>query len=188
MFDTLRAFAGCAFPSAEAVGRPSLDFHSPPELITGTPHRPAGCPARRTMLTLLSFGDPTTQSRASGSVLGRQQIPLPPRVASGVWIPPSRPPPLALPALCTPERPWVSPFKAFPSHTIGAPLGAHALLALPPPRRPLPGECLPEHGRLQGLAPVASPCCRRIHEGSGRRCLLEVLPSRASTQPTWRAC
>jgi hypothetical protein len=46
---------------------------------------------------------------------------------------------------------------------IGAPLGAHALLTLPT------GPHLPEgrrarHGRLQGLAPATSSCCRRNHK------------------------
>jgi hypothetical protein len=138
---TLRAFDGCASPPAEAVGRPSLDFHSPSELITGTPHRPAGSPARRTMLTLLGFVDPTTQSRGDRSVLSGDRS-LCRRVSTcGVWLPPSRPALPTLPALFTPERPWVSLFKAFPSRTIGTPLGVHALLALPQLRRTHPRAC-----------------------------------------------
>jgi hypothetical protein len=54
-------------------------------------------PACQTTLPLLDFLHPTTQSRAGRSV--RRQIPLPPRTTCGVWLPPSRHPPPALPAL-----------------------------------------------------------------------------------------
>jgi len=85
------------------VKRPSLDFRSPSEFLTGTPRRPADTSARKqwpagqTTLPLLDFLHPTTQSQTGGSV--QRQIPLPPRTTCGVWLPPSRHPPPALPAL-----------------------------------------------------------------------------------------
>jgi hypothetical protein len=69
---------------------------------------------RPAMLPLLGF-------RALRHTLGPadphewQRIPPPPRATCEVWLPPSRPPPPALPARKAPERPWASPFKAFPS-------------------------------------------------------------------------
>jgi hypothetical protein len=163
-----------------------MDFHSPSELITGTPHRPAGLPARRTMLTLLSFGDPTTHSRGGGSVLPAADPSATACRVRGLDTPF---------ATCTTLPTGVVHTGASMGFTLqGVPLAHDRCPSRGPcppgvsgPRRPLPGERLPEHGRLQGLAPVASPCCRRIHEGSGRRCLPEVPPSRAFTQPTWRA-
>jgi hypothetical protein len=55
--------------------------------------------------------------------------------------------------------------QGFPLATIGAPLGALALLPfLTAPR--LPGGQRLLCSRLQGLVPVTSPCCRRNHEWS----------------------
>jgi len=75
-----------------------MDFRSSSEHITGTPCRPAGCPARQTTLPLLDFACPTTRYQAGGSVHPRR-IPPPRRAACGVWVPPARPTPPALPTL-----------------------------------------------------------------------------------------
>jgi hypothetical protein len=83
-------------PAAEAAGGPPWTSAPLQSSITGTPCRPAGCPACQTTLPLLDFLRPTTQSRTGGSVR-RQRIPPPPRAACGVWLPPSRPAPPALP-------------------------------------------------------------------------------------------
>jgi len=75
-----------------------MDFRSPSEFITEAPRRPAGCPAWQTTLPLLDFSCPTTRSQAGGSVHPRW-IPPPWRAACGVWVPPARPTPPALPTL-----------------------------------------------------------------------------------------
>jgi hypothetical protein len=58
-----------------------VDFRSPSELVTGTPRRPAGCPARQTTLPLLDFCHPTTRSQTGGTVLDsgslRRRVPRP---------------------------------------------------------------------------------------------------------------
>jgi hypothetical protein len=61
------------------------------------------------------------------------------------------------------ERPWASPFKAFSSIAIGAPLGALAFLALPAAPAP-PEEGQARRGRLQGLSPATSSFCHRDHK------------------------
>jgi hypothetical protein len=91
-----------------------LDFRSPTERLTGNPRRPAGKPACQTTLPLLDFLHPTTQSKAGGYVYQRQ-IPLPLRGhVRGLDTPfaalTSGPPDAE-----ASERPWVSPFKVFPS-------------------------------------------------------------------------
>jgi hypothetical protein len=66
--------------------------------ITGTPRRPAGYPASQTTLPLLGFVGPTTQYQTGGPVRPRR-IPPPQRAAYGVWLPPARTSPPALPTL-----------------------------------------------------------------------------------------
>jgi len=46
-----------------------MDFRSSSEHITGTPRRPAGCPAWQTTLPLMNFGCPTTRYQAGGPVV-----------------------------------------------------------------------------------------------------------------------
>jgi hypothetical protein len=58
--------------------------------------------------------DPTAHSQGGGPVCRPRLTPRT-RAESGVWLPPSRRTPPSLPAREAPERPWVSPFKAFSS-------------------------------------------------------------------------
>jgi len=46
-----------------------MDFRSPSELVTGTPCRPAGCPAWQTTLPLLDFGCPTTRNKPADPLI-----------------------------------------------------------------------------------------------------------------------
>lgn len=72
---------------------------------------------------------PTTHSRIGGLARSRHHPRSP--ATCGVWLPPARPDePPSLPARMAPERPWASPFKAFPSCRSGTPFGGLALLAL----------------------------------------------------------
>jgi hypothetical protein len=69
-----------------------------------------------------------------------------------------------LPAHEAPERPWASPFKAFPSRASGCPSRGPCppdVAGRPPPR----GEA-ERDGRLQGLVPAASPYRHRVPEGT----------------------
>ena len=96
VFTPLRHSTGA--PSlSRSFGRPSMDFRSPTELDHRDP-APSRHPkaASQTTLPLLDFFCPTTQSQAGGSV-NRQRIPPPPRATCGVWLPPSRRTPPALP-------------------------------------------------------------------------------------------
>jgi hypothetical protein len=58
-----------------------VDFRSSSELVTGTPRRLAGFPARQTTLPLLDFVHPTTRSQTGGSVIDsgslRRRVPRP---------------------------------------------------------------------------------------------------------------
>jgi len=82
---------------SRSFGRPSMDFRSPTELDHRDP-APSRHPkvASQTTLPLLDFFCPTTQYQTGGSVC-RQRIPPPPRATCGVWLPPSRRTPPALP-------------------------------------------------------------------------------------------
>jgi hypothetical protein len=107
-----------------------MDFYSPSENVTGTPCRPAGCPASQTTPTLLGFRCPTAQYQDGRSV-GRPRIPPRPRTACGVWIPPARHAPPSLPASEDAGAPMGFTLQGVPLAAIGTPLGAHALLPLP---------------------------------------------------------
>jgi hypothetical protein len=141
---------------------PSLDFRSPTELITGNPRRPAGQAGCQTTLPLLDFLRPTTRSQAGGYAC-RQRIPPPPRATSGVWIPPSR---LLPPALPTPKRRSVHglhPSRSSPRRNRYPSRGPY-----PPTvarwHDTAPKGGISQRGRLQGLVPATSPFCRRNHE------------------------
>jgi hypothetical protein len=142
--------------------RPSLDLRSPTECITGKLCHPAGFPAGQTTLPLVDSLCSTTQSQASGYV-SRQRIPPPPRAACGVWIPPARPLPPALPTLSRRSVHELHPSRC----------------SLRRNRHPSRGPCLPavtgffhstpksatcSHSRLQGLVPATNPCGHRNHE------------------------
>ena len=66
-------------------------------------------------------------------------------------------------ASSAPERPWASLFKGFPSSR-SAPFSGPVPSCRYPPQLRLPGGQRARHGRLQGLFPVTSPCCRRNHK------------------------
>jgi len=76
------------------------------------PVPPVREPARRTEQPLLGFCCPTTRSRSAG--IADRGSTRDPTAACGVWLPPARPAADVLPAREAPERPWASPFRAFP--------------------------------------------------------------------------
>jgi hypothetical protein len=116
-------------------------------------HRPMGSD-RHVRRHFLSWTSLTLRHSLRPADPYRRQIPLPPRTAYGVWLPPSRRPPPALPVqMNAPERPWASPFKGFSSTAIGAPLGAHAFLTLPTATPPPRGEA-------STAWPSSRPCSR----------------------------
>jgi hypothetical protein len=51
-----------------------MDFRSTSEFPTGTPRRPAGCPACQTTLPLMDFRCPTTQSQAGSYVVSGRSL------------------------------------------------------------------------------------------------------------------
>lgn len=186
-FDALRDRSSHAIPPAEAVGRPSMDFRSP----SGNCHRdpaPSVPVARRAD----DAGSPGLclpfDTLSAGRTRCRRRIPPPTRAMSGVWLPPSRRPPPGLPARYVPERPWASPFKAFPSTAIGTPLGARALLAFPasPPPPSRGSAASKDPAVFRALFPRRVRSATRVPKGPGRRCLPGVHPSRASTRPSRR--
>jgi hypothetical protein len=144
-------------PTAEAAGGPPWTSTPLQSSITGTPYRPAGCPASQTALPLLGLLRPTTHAGSadpsvdSGSL--RRRVPR-----AGFGYPlrdfhrrPSR----------RVERAGASmgfTLQGFPLAAIGAPLGAPALLSLPGDARPTPEDGADEPDRLQGLVPATSPC------------------------------
>jgi hypothetical protein len=153
----------CAPSLSRSFGRPSLDFRSPTEHTTGDPCRPAGFPAGRTTLPLVDFCCPTTQSRAGGYV-HRQRIPPPPRATCGVWLPPSRLLPPALPTLARRSVHGLAPSRSSPRRNRCPSRGPYPpAVTCPRSRRP-EGLHSCEHGRLQGLAPATSPFRRQDHE------------------------
>jgi hypothetical protein len=144
-------------PAAEAAGGPPWTSTLLQSSITGTPRRPAACAASQTTLPLLGFQRPTTQSQTGGPVC-RQRIPPLPRAACGVWLPPARRPPPALPA----RQACRSVHGLHPSRTSPRHDGCSSRSPCPPavtrPHRRLPGGQRGRQGRLQGLVPVTSPC------------------------------
>jgi len=140
-------------PSAEASGGPSWTSAPLQSSITGTPRRPAACAASQTTLPLLDFFDPTTQSQAGGSVC-RRRIPPPPRVTCGVWLPPSRRTPPALPAR---QARWsvhgLLPSRVSPRHD-RCPSRSPCLLGVTPPQPRLPG------GQRRAMRPTSRPSSR----------------------------
>ena len=171
-------------PSAEASGGPPWTSAPLQSSITGTPRRPAGCPASQTTLPLLDFLGPTTQSQTSGPVRPRR-IPPPQRAASGVWIPPSRTPPLAHPALARWSVHGLHPSRTSPRRDRCPSRGPCLLDVTRPADAPVRGR--DRRGRLQGLLPATRSCSRRNHKGSDRRSLPGVHPSRACSRSAWRS-
>jgi hypothetical protein len=121
-----------------------------PRAVPPTPTR-RQTPAWRTTLPLLDFPRPTTQSRAGRSV--RRQIPLPPRTACGVWLPPARHPPPALPTLS--RR---SVHGLHPSRT--SPRPRSVPLSGPIPSWRYPPVLRPPEGRRGAMRPTSGSCSR----------------------------
>jgi len=153
---------------SRSFGRPSMDFRSSSELITGTPRRPAAFTAGQTTLPLLDFFCPTTQSQAGSYVFSsgslrhcapRPRFGYPPR---DYHFRPSRRLRVGASMGFT--------LQGFPFVAIGTPLGAPALLPLPAARTRLrradhsPEELSVQRGRLQGLVPATNPFCHRDHK------------------------
>ena len=137
------------------------------------------------MLPSLGFWSPTTQSRPADPLKWRQ-IPLPPRAAFGVWVPPSRRPPPVLPTHMASERPWALPSKAFSSTAGGSPLRDLALLTLPGLIVATPGGSEEDRAAFRALISRRVRAVTRLPKESGRRCLPGILPSRAFS-PSARA-
>jgi hypothetical protein len=77
------------------------------------------------------------------------------------------------------ERPWASPFTGFPSTASGTPLGARALLSLPPASPPSPRARSVSRQSPTGPCSRGESVLRRRRQGrtpvcSGRRSRLEV--------------
>jgi hypothetical protein len=147
-------------------------------------------PTRRRLVRrrLLSWASATLRHTLGAADPFVAAVPPATRAASGVWLPPSRRSLPSLPARIVPERPWVSPFKAFPSTAMGTPLGAPALLALPAsPTASLPGErATGDPAVFRASFPRRVRADTGARKGPGRRCLPGVHPSRASARPTRR--
>jgi len=119
--------------------------------ITGTPRRPAGKPASQTTLPLLGFSGPTAQCQTGGPVRPRR-IPPPQRAAYGVWLPPSRTTPPALPTLARWSAHGLHPSRSSPRRD----------------RRPSRGPCPPDvthrttppRGEAGTAWPPSGPCSR----------------------------
>lgn len=142
------------------------------------PVPPVREPARRTEQPLLGFCCPTTRSRSAG--IADRGSTRDPTAACGVWLPPARPAADVLPAREAPERPWASPFRAFPPcapRLLSEPLPSWRSRS---PRRT--GWCTRERVRLQGLALGTGPFGHRPLR-DGRRCPRGVSPSRAFPPP-----
>jgi len=172
--------------TAEAVGRPSLRFRAPSETCLPSParrrrlpvgrSRPAPC---RAMLPLLGFRSlrhmPARWIRIRGWRLPAATAChvrglATPLAASTNWPPSAE-------AL---ERPWVSPFMAFPSLAVGSPLGVPALLTLPgalPPK----GACVgpPSGPRSRGESVLSS----RSRSSSTVDAILGFAPPEPSPHP-----
>ena len=108
---------GCSRSRAQALLALTCPFR---DQVPAAPHRGAASPIRRPGRRLvpqccLSWGFVPYDTLSDRRIRKWQRIPPPPRATCEVWLPPSRHPPPALPAREAPERPWASPFKAFPS-------------------------------------------------------------------------
>jgi hypothetical protein len=134
--------------------RPSVDFHSSSEFLTGNPRRPAGFPAGQTTLPLLDFSCPTTQSQAGGFV-SRQRIPPPPGATFEVWVPPARLLHPALPTLAHRSVHGLPPSRTSPRSNRYPSRGPCPPALTRSPRRSKSATV--PRSRLQGLVPAASP-------------------------------
>jgi hypothetical protein len=165
--------------------RPSMDFRSSSELITGTPRRPAGCPAGQTTLPLLDFFCPTTQSQARSYVTSSRSLHhCAPRARFGYPLRDCH---------CRPSRRFrVGASMGFtlqgiPFVAVGTPLGAPAFLPLPADTAAAPKSC------AGGVADFKASFLRRIRavtgttSGSSRRSLPGVRPSEAYSRSTSRS-
>ena len=150
---TPRGHSASAPSPSRSCGRPPMDFRSPTELDHRDPapsRRQAGKSDDTSSPGLLLPYD-TCQA---GGFVDQRRIPPPPRAACGVWLPPAR----------LNRRPWrrdkrtAAPMgfslQGLPLVTIGAPLGARALMALP-----RHGGASPE-GSVPRRWPTSGPCSR----------------------------
>jgi hypothetical protein len=184
-FDARRALASRDLPSRIAPdGGPPCAFALLQRSIATPPHRPAGPKAdRRTMLPPLGFlavrHVPERWTRVSRS------LPAPRRVASGVWIPPSRRPPSSLPTPCGAGASIGFPLQGVLLASIGPPFGGpcpRGVARVDSPR--------PPGGRADAVDSRASIPARiladhRIPKDPMRGCLLGVHPPEHSPPPAW---
>lgn len=168
--------------AAEAARGPSLRFRAPSEASVAAPCRPAdpwaGSSDDTTSPGLcLPYDTVSERRRVSTSVPTGV---LGPRRRFGY---PLRDLAVVLPAREAPERPWASPFRAFPPCSVVPPLGGPALVALPAPapHREVHAGTRPPSGRRSRHGSVRSRSSR-----IGRRCPPGVPPSRAFS-PSVRA-
>jgi hypothetical protein len=180
----LRAFRARTVPRAEARGRPPLDFR-PLQSSSPGPRAvpPVSRHVERRFLSWTFFAlrhsprpaDPSSTADPSAAAYRVRGLTTP--CATSTTGPPGA---------CAPERPWASPFKGFSSCAIGTPLGAHALLTLPPASQPPRGEA--KHSQpASGLSSRDEFVLSPASEDPGRRSLLGVHPSRACSRSTRRS-
>jgi len=177
-FDALRARRGRRSRTGlRRTGAPpslSLPYRGPSQHPRTVP---PGEPAGRTMLPLLGF-------RALRHMTGRRtrvwtRVPPPARVPRPGFLDPPRGfhrRPSRRPK--APKRPWASPFKAFSSRPVGAPLGAHALVPLSASIRHAPMGA-DGRGLLQGLVPGASSFCGALADARADAFLGSSPPGRS---------
>jgi hypothetical protein len=178
--------SACAPSLRRSGGRPSMDFHSPPKLDHRDPVTSRRLPGCQTALPLLGFLRPTTRSQAGGSVC-RRRIPPPPRAACGVWLPPSRPTPPALPArLARRSVPGLHPSRVSP-HRDRYPSRGPCPPVVAGCARASPEENANDPAAFRAFFPRRVRADTGTTSGSGRRSLPGVRPSRACSRSTWRS-
>lgn len=118
---------------------------------------PTRRPARRTAQPLLGFRRPTTQSRSNSACRPRFHPRSSGRVRRFGYL--LRDSAVVLPAREAPERPWASPFRAFPPCAAVPPFGGPALVTLPAPapHREVHAETRPSSGPCSRHGSVPSP-------------------------------
>ena len=146
---------------------------------------PASCPAYGTTLSLLDSFCPTTHASwadpFADSESLRRRVPRARfgYLLRGVHHPASR----------RVKRAGASmgfTLQGLPLIAIGAPLRARAFLALPAAAHHPGGRC-EQPGRLQGLLPATSPCCRRNPRVPAVDPFLGFTPPELCSRSSWRA-
>jgi hypothetical protein len=182
-FDALRAIVATGLPSRLAPdGGPPCAFALLQRSIAAPPHRPADPRARTS--NDASFPElpcPTTHDGTADPFSRGFRPRGVPR--SGFLDPHRGPHHRPSRRLAAPERPWASPFKAFPSQRSGPLSESHALLSFHASIRLAPMGSVrtrPPSGprsRRESVLPF------RIPKDPARRCLLGFHPSRAFLPP-----